>query len=58
MMKITAERVRYVAALARLELAPARQQLTGQLNAILEYMGTSSPRSTRRASSRPATCCR
>ena len=32
--------VRYVAELARLELAPAEEErLTGQLNAILEYMG-------------------
>ena len=39
-MKITLEQVRYVAELARLELAPAEEErLTGQLNAILEYMG-------------------
>jgi aspartyl-tRNA(Asn)/glutamyl-tRNA(Gln) amidotransferase subunit C len=38
-MKIDGEQVRYVAALARLELAPGEEQLlTGQLNAILEYM--------------------
>jgi aspartyl-tRNA(Asn)/glutamyl-tRNA(Gln) amidotransferase subunit C len=37
---LTAEQVRYVAALARLELAPDEEgRLTGQLNAILEYMG-------------------
>lgn len=39
-MKITVDQVRYVAGLARLELAPGEEQLlTGQLNAILEYMG-------------------
>jgi len=39
-MKITVDEVRYVAALARLELAPGEEgPLTGQLNAILEYMG-------------------
>ena len=39
-MKISLEQVRYVAELARLELAPAEEErLTGQLNAILEYMG-------------------
>jgi aspartyl-tRNA(Asn)/glutamyl-tRNA(Gln) amidotransferase subunit C len=39
-MKITADQVRYVAELARLDLAPGEEQLlTGQLNAILEYMG-------------------
>jgi aspartyl-tRNA(Asn)/glutamyl-tRNA(Gln) amidotransferase subunit C len=39
-MKITVDEVRYVAALARLELAPDEEgTLTGQLNAILEYMG-------------------
>ena len=39
-MKITLEQVRYVAELARLELAPAEEErLTGQLNAILENMG-------------------
>ncbi len=39
-MRISLEEVRYVAALARLELAPAEEaRLTGQLNAILEYMG-------------------
>ena len=38
-MKITVEQVRYVAELARLELAPGEEgALTGQLNAILEYM--------------------
>lgn len=38
-MKISLEQVRYVAELARLELAPGDEQhLTGQLNAILEYM--------------------
>jgi aspartyl-tRNA(Asn)/glutamyl-tRNA(Gln) amidotransferase subunit C len=38
-MKINAEQVRYVAALARLDLAPAEEgRLTGQLNAILEFM--------------------
>lgn len=40
MMRITLDQVRYVAELARLELAPAEEErLTGQLNAILEYMG-------------------
>jgi len=39
MMKITVEKVRYVAELARLDLAPGEEdRLTGQLNAILEYM--------------------
>lgn len=39
-MKITEDQVRYVASLARLELAPGEELLlTGQLNAILEYMG-------------------
>ena len=39
-MKISLDEVRYVAGLARLELAPAEEErLTGQLNAILEYMG-------------------
>ena len=38
-MKITIERVRRVAELARLDLAPGEEGiLTGQLNAILEYM--------------------
>jgi len=38
-MKIDLERVRYVAALARLELAAGEEErLTGQLNAILAYM--------------------
>lgn len=38
-MKITGEQVRYVAELARLDLAPGEEELlTGQLNAILEYM--------------------
>ncbi len=38
-MKITTDRVRRVADLARLELAPGEEgALTGQLNAILEYM--------------------
>ena len=38
-MKITIEQVRYVAELARLDLGPDEEQrLTGQLNAILEYM--------------------
>jgi aspartyl-tRNA(Asn)/glutamyl-tRNA(Gln) amidotransferase subunit C len=37
--KINVEEVRYVAALARLDLAPAEEgRLTGQLNAILEFM--------------------
>ena len=40
MMKISFEQVRYVAGLARLELAAGEEErLTGQLNAILEYMG-------------------
>ena len=39
-MKISIGEVRYVAELARLELAPDEEErLTGQLNAILEYMG-------------------
>jgi aspartyl-tRNA(Asn)/glutamyl-tRNA(Gln) amidotransferase subunit C len=39
-VKITLEQVRYVAELARLDLDPAEEErLTGQLNAILEYMG-------------------
>jgi aspartyl-tRNA(Asn)/glutamyl-tRNA(Gln) amidotransferase subunit C len=39
-VKISLEQVRYVAGLARLELdAGEEQRLTGQLNAILEYMG-------------------
>jgi aspartyl-tRNA(Asn)/glutamyl-tRNA(Gln) amidotransferase subunit C len=39
-MKITGDQVRYVAELARLDLAPGEEErLTGQLNAILEYMG-------------------
>ena len=39
-MKISLEQVRYVAELARLALDPAEEErLTGQLNAILEYMG-------------------
>lgn len=39
-MKISIDKVRYVAELARLELAPGEEErLTGQLNAILEYMG-------------------
>ena len=38
-MKITIDRVRRVADLARLDLAPGEEgHLTGQLNAILEYM--------------------
>jgi aspartyl-tRNA(Asn)/glutamyl-tRNA(Gln) amidotransferase subunit C len=38
-MKITIDRVRRVAELARLDLAPVEEGiLTGQLNAILEYM--------------------
>lgn len=38
-MKITVDQVRYVAELARLDLAPGEEgSLTGQLNAILEYM--------------------
>ncbi len=38
-MKITIDQVRYVAELARLDLAPGEEgSLTGQLNAILEYM--------------------
>ena len=37
--KISIEQVRYVAELARLELAAGEEELlTGQLNAILEYM--------------------
>ena len=40
MMRISLEQVRYVAGLARLELAAGEEErLTGQLNAILEYMG-------------------
>jgi len=39
MMKITVDQVRYVAGLARLDLASGEEgSLTGQLNAILEYM--------------------
>ena len=39
MTKITAEQVRRVAELARLDLAPGEEgRLTGQLNAILAYM--------------------
>jgi len=39
MMKISADQVRYVAELARLDLAPGEEgRLTGELNAILEYM--------------------
>jgi aspartyl-tRNA(Asn)/glutamyl-tRNA(Gln) amidotransferase subunit C len=39
-LKLTLEQVRHVAELARLDLAPAEEErLTGQLNAILEYMG-------------------
>ena len=39
MAKINVEQVRYVAALARLDLASAEEgRLTGQLNAILEFM--------------------
>ena len=39
MAKISIEQVRYVAELARLELAAGEEGLlTGQLNAILEYM--------------------
>jgi aspartyl-tRNA(Asn)/glutamyl-tRNA(Gln) amidotransferase subunit C len=39
-IKLSLDQVRYVAELARLELAPAEEErLTGQLNAILEYMG-------------------
>jgi len=39
-MRITGDQVRYVAELARLDLAPGEEELlTGQLNAILEYMG-------------------
>jgi aspartyl-tRNA(Asn)/glutamyl-tRNA(Gln) amidotransferase subunit C len=38
-MNITVDRVRRVAELARLELAPGEEELlTGQLNAILGYM--------------------
>jgi aspartyl-tRNA(Asn)/glutamyl-tRNA(Gln) amidotransferase subunit C len=38
-MKIRPEQVRYVAELARLDLDPGEEEhLTGQLNAILEYM--------------------
>jgi len=38
-MKISLEQVRYVAALARLDLGDQEQErLTGQLNAILAYM--------------------
>jgi aspartyl-tRNA(Asn)/glutamyl-tRNA(Gln) amidotransferase subunit C len=38
-MNITVDRVRRVAELARLDLAPGEEgRLTGQLNAILEYM--------------------
>jgi len=38
-MKISVDQVRYVAELARLELDPGEEaRLTGQLNAILEYM--------------------
>jgi len=37
---ISSDQVRYVAELARLDLAPGEEErLTGQLNAILEYMG-------------------
>ena len=40
MMRITIDQVRYVAELARLDLAAGEEgRLTGQLNAILEYMG-------------------
>ena len=40
MSVISLDQVRYVADLARLELAPGEgERLTGQLNAILEYMG-------------------
>ena len=39
MARITATEVRYVAELARLDLAAGEEELlTGQLNAILEYM--------------------
>ena len=39
-MKISLDEVRRVAELARLELGPGEEEsLTGQLNAILEYMG-------------------
>ena len=39
MAKISIEQVRYVAERARLDLAPGEEVLlTGQLNAILEYM--------------------
>jgi aspartyl-tRNA(Asn)/glutamyl-tRNA(Gln) amidotransferase subunit C len=38
-MKISLDQVRYVAELARLDLAAGEEELlTGQLNAILEYM--------------------
>lgn len=38
-MKISFDQVRYVAGLARLDLAAGEEEgLTGQLNAILEYM--------------------
>ncbi len=38
-MKITSEEVRHVAILARLDLTPDEQeQLTGQLDRILDYM--------------------
>ena len=38
-MKISVDRARRVAELARLDLAPGEEgHLTGQLNAILEYM--------------------
>ena len=40
MMRISVAQVRYVAELARLDLAAGEEgPLTGQLNAILEYMG-------------------
>ena len=40
MSVINPQQVRYVADLARLELAPGEEErLTGQLNAILGYMG-------------------
>jgi len=40
MARITRAEVVYVAELARLDLAPGEEELlTGQLNAILEYMG-------------------
>ena len=39
-MRISIDEVRHVAELARLDLDPAEERrLTGQLNAILEYMG-------------------